>query len=178
MKNPNKIAETERLILRRFREGDLQDLYECLSDPETVRFEPYLPMTLQETQDILRWRISSDEFIAVELKDKHKMIGNIYLGKKDFAAVEIGFLFNREYWNCGYATESCKYLIALAFSNGTHRIFAECDPENPNSWRLLEKLGFSREAYLNKNVFFWKDEKNQPIWKDTLIYSKLSENTP
>ncbi len=174
MKNPNIIAETERLLLRRFREGDLQDLYECLSDPETVRYEPYLPMTLQETQDILQCRISSDEFVAVELKDEHKMIGNIYLGKKDFAAVEIGFLFNKKYWNCGYATESCKKLIALAFGNGTHRIYAECDPENPNSWRLLENLGFSRETHLKQNVFFWKDENDKPIWKDTYIYTKLN----
>ena len=35
------IAETNRLILRRYRESDLQDLYEYLSDPEVVAFEPY-----------------------------------------------------------------------------------------------------------------------------------------
>ena len=39
------IAETGRLILRRYRENDLQDLYEYLSDPEVVAYEP---MTLGE----------------------------------------------------------------------------------------------------------------------------------
>ena len=36
-------VETKRLILRRFRESDLQDLHEYLSDPEVVAFEPYKP---------------------------------------------------------------------------------------------------------------------------------------
>ena len=36
---------TRRLLLRPFRAADLQDLYDCLSDPEVVRFEPYPPAT-------------------------------------------------------------------------------------------------------------------------------------
>ena len=40
------IAETDRLILRRYRESDLQDLYEYLSNPEVVKFEPYRPMSM------------------------------------------------------------------------------------------------------------------------------------
>ena len=36
------IAETERLILRRYKKEDLQDLYEYLSDKEVVEYEPYL----------------------------------------------------------------------------------------------------------------------------------------
>ena len=49
-----KILETERLILRRYREGDLQDLYEYLSDPEVVRYEPYRTMKLEEVRGNLR----------------------------------------------------------------------------------------------------------------------------
>lgn len=111
--------------------------------------------------------------IAVELKSNKKMIGNVYLGKRDFDSLEIGYVFNRSYWGKGYAKESCMALIEDAFLKGVHRIFAECDPENPSSWRLLEALGFEREAHLKENVYFWKDDKNQPIWKDTYIYSKL-----
>ena len=39
--------ETERLILRRFREADLEDLYAYLSRREVVQYEPYLPMSLE-----------------------------------------------------------------------------------------------------------------------------------
>ena len=33
--------ETDALVLRRFRESDLEDLYEYLSDGEVVKYEPY-----------------------------------------------------------------------------------------------------------------------------------------
>lgn len=149
MKENRIIAETNRLILRSYQKNDLNDLYEYLSDPDVVKYEPYKPMTLPETEENLDWRISTDEMGAVERKSDHKMIGNVYLGKREFAA--------------------------LAFQNGIHRIYAECDPQNENSWQLLASLGFLREAHLSKNVYFWKDEDNHPIWKDTYIYARLSE---
>ena len=167
------IAQTERLILRRFHRDDLSDLHEYLSDSEVVQYEPYAPMTLDETADNLSWRISTDEMIAVELKENHKLIGNVYMGKRDFEALEIGFVFNRAYQGQGYAKESCSALIDAAFSRGVHRIYAECDPLNEASWRLLEALGFIREAHLRKNVYFWRDEQGLPIWKDTYVYARL-----
>ena len=169
------IAETERLILRRHRPQDLNDLYEYLSDPEVVKYEPYLPMTVEEVKEHLAWRISTGEMIAAERKADGKMIGNVYLGKRDFDALEIGFVFNRHCWGAGYAKESCAALIAHAFAQGVHRIYAECDPQNAASWRLLEALGFEREGHLKENVYFWKDGDGKPIWKDTVIYARLSD---
>ena len=52
-----------------------------------------------------------------------------------------------------------------AFSNGIHRIYAECDPRNKSSWKLPEVLGFLREAHIRKNLYFWKDEKGKAIWE-------------
>lgn len=174
MKDPTIIAETDRLILRKYRGSDLQDLHEYLSDPEVVKYEPYKPMSLDEAADSLAWRISTDEMIAVELKQSGKMIGNVYLGKRDFDSLEIGYVFNRSHWGKGYAKEACGTLILLEFANGAHRIYAECDPENNASWALLEALGFEREAHLKKNVYFRKDENGMPLWKDTYIYAKLN----
>ena len=177
MENKIIIVETERLILRKFKKEDAQDLFEYLSDKEVVKYEPYKPLTFDETKENLEWRISTNEMIAVELKSIHKMIGNVYLGKRDFEALEIGYVFNRNYWGQGYAKESCKALIQQAFSNGVHRIYAECDPNNINSYKLLEALEFKREAHFRKNLFFWKDEKEKPIWKDTYVYAKLNNNS-
>ena len=168
------ICETDRLILRRYCKSDLDDLYEYLSDAEVVRHEPYKPMNKDEVKSNLEWRISTEEMIAVELKSTGKMIGNVYLGKRDFESIEIGYVFNKIYWGKGYAKESCSALIQYFFNNGIHRFFAECDPENSNSWKLLETLGFVREAHLKQNVYFWKDENGKPIWKDTYIYSLLN----
>ena len=176
MEDITTIAETERLILRRYRPEDIQDLFEYLSDEETVKYEPHKPLTFDEAKENLEWRVGTDEMIAVELKDSHKMIGNVYLGRRDFEALEMGYVFNRNYWRQGYAAESCEALIQQAFSNGVHRIYAECDPDNRNSWKLLEALGFRREAHFRKNVYFWKDETGKAIWKDTYVYARLRDN--
>lgn len=171
--------ETERLLIRNYNENDLDDLYEYLSDEETVRFEPYSAMSLEETKKNLEWRISSDEIFAIELKDKHnekgKMIGNVFLGKRECESLELGYVLNRKFWKKGYAFEACSALCGEAFKNGIHRIEANCDPLNESSWKLLEKLGFVREGHLHKDIYFRKDENGNPLWKDTYIYSRLND---
>lgn len=167
--------ETERLILRPFAMTDFEDLYEYISDPAVTEFEPYKPMNEAETKENLLWRCGTDEMIAVELKGEGKVIGNVYLGNRDFESRELGYVFNKKFWKQGYAKEACEAVIKNAFANGTHRIYAELDPENANSWKLMERLGFVREAHFIKNVYFWKDENGDPIWKDTYVYAKLAE---
>ena len=56
MENKIIIAETKRLILRRYQQEDLQDLYEYLSDREVVEYEPYKPLTFDETKENLKGR--------------------------------------------------------------------------------------------------------------------------
>lgn len=56
-------------------------------------------MNIDEVKHNLEWRISTDEMIAVELKSNHRMIGNVYLGKRDFESLETGYVFNQDYWD-------------------------------------------------------------------------------
>ena len=139
--------ETERLILRPFFESDYDDLFEFLSQRK------------------------DDEFIAIELKESKKVIGNIYFGNRDFDAKELGYIINKNYQRKGYAFEAITKLLENA--KNIHRIYAECNPLNESSWRLLEKIGFEREAHFKKNVYFFNDEKGNPIWKDTYVYAYL-----
>ena len=169
-------TETDRLILRRFKKSDLSDLYEYVSDPDTVKYEPYLPMSMEEAAANLDIMMTSDDMIAVELKEEHKMIGSIYLVKREFEAAELGYLFNKSYRLNGYAREGCAALIKKSFGEGLHRIYAECDTMNTASWKLLEALGFMREAHLRESVYFTRDEQDRPVWRDTFIYSKLNSN--
>lgn len=168
--------ETTRLILRNFLMEDFDDLYEYLSDPDVVEYEPYKAMNEQEVRDALAWRCGTDDMIAVVLKESGKVIGNVYLGNRDFNSKEIGYVFNINYWGKGYAKEACKTLIEHCFSNGIHRIFAELNADNNNSWRLVESLGFRREAHFKQNVYFWKDANDNPIWKDTYVYGLLADD--
>lgn len=76
------------------------------------------------------------------------------MGKRELDALEIGSVFNKNYWGNGYAAESCEVLTRQAFSRGYAGSMGGCDPENVRSWKLLEALGFHREAYLLQNVYF------------------------
>ncbi len=62
-------------------------------------------------------------------------------------------------------------MIENAFKEGAHRIYAECDPRNTPSWKLLEKVGLNREAHFKQNIWVHKDESGNPIWKDTYVYA-------
>lgn len=166
--------ETERLILRRYVTNDFQDLYEYLSDVDVVAFEPYEAMDMEEAEKTLKERTESEEFLAIEEKCSKKVIGNIYMGERYCESVEIGYVLNKTYWGKGYAFEACHKVCEALFEQGVHRLEANCDPLNGASWKLLERLGFLREGYLKKDIYFRRDENGNPIWKDTFIYSKLN----
>ena len=163
--------ETERLILRPFFESDYDDLFEFLSQRKDDEFEAYPNINYENGHEHLSYRLNSNEFIAIELKESKKVIGNIYFGNRDFDAKELGYIINKNYQRKGYAFEAISELLENA--KNIHRIYAECDPLNESSWRLLEKIGFEREAHFKKNVYFFKDEKGNPIWKDTYVYAYL-----
>ena len=68
---------TERLILRSFRESDYDDLFEFLSQLEKDEFEGYPGITYENGREHLNYRVNSDEFFAIELKESGKVIGSI-----------------------------------------------------------------------------------------------------
>ncbi len=84
--------ETKRLILRPFEESDYDDLFEFLSQLEKDEFEGYPGITYENGKEHLAYRLGSDEYFAIELKETGKVIGNIYCGKRDFEAREVGYI--------------------------------------------------------------------------------------
>lgn len=167
--------ETERLLLRDFKNEDYDDLYEFLSQRKDEPYEGYPGITYENGKEHLKYRVGSDEFIAIVLKENSKVIGNVYMGKREFEAKETGYIINKDYQRKGYASEAIKAVIQSQFDNNIHRIFAECAPENVCSWKLLEHLGFIREACFRQNVYFRKDENGNPVWQDTFVYCLLNE---
>ena len=100
--------ETERLILRKYRETDFEDLFAYLSDAQVVFFEPYKPMSEDEVRDNLAWRMSTEEMLAIEEKATGRMIGNVYLGNRDFESKELGYVLNRNYWGKRFCRRSLR----------------------------------------------------------------------
>lgn len=168
--------ETTRLTIRRFLPTDGQDLFEYLSQAEVVKFEPYRVFTREQAEQEAINRSKSPDFWAVCLKDSGKLIGNIYLSKQDYETWELGYVFNLHYHGKGYATEAAMALVDDLFAhNMAWRVVALCDPLNVASWKLLERLNMRREGHLIKNVWFFKDENDEPIWKDSYEYAILKE---
>lgn len=165
---------TDRLILRPFRETDYDDLYGFLSGQRDDEFEGYPDITYENGREHLAYRVGSEDFVAVELKETGRVIGNICCGARDFQAREIGYIIHPDFRRNGYALEALRAVMEEAFRSGVHRIFAECDPRNERSWKLLEKAGLTREAHLRQNIYFRKDRAGRPVWKDTFIYAKLN----
>ena len=66
---------------------------------------------------------------------------------------EIGYWIGEQYWGNGYATEAVKQLVAIAFNQlGIHRVYAKIFEYNVASMRVLEKIGFEKEAIIKLSV--------------------------
>ena len=63
-----KTTETERLILRNFKESDYDDVYEFLSQRKEDAFEAYPDITYENGREHLKYRVDNDEFVAIQLK--------------------------------------------------------------------------------------------------------------
>jgi RimJ/RimL family protein N-acetyltransferase len=171
----NSEIKSERLVIRRFKPEDWRDIHEYLSDKDVVRFEPYETFCEEESREEAICRSESEAFLAVCLKDSGKVIGNLYFEKQKYDTYEIGYVFNKNYWHKGYATESARALIDHAFKElKARRIIAKCDQKNDASWKLLERLHMRREASMLQNVYFKTDVNNEPVWKDTYAYGILA----
>lgn len=167
-------VETERLIVRDYVLGDEQDLCEYMLQRVDAEFEGYPDFTVEKSKEEIEFRTQSDEFYAIELKANHKVIGNVYMGNREFNSRELGYVLNEEYIGKGFGTEASKALVDYFFMQGVHRIFAECNPDNIASWKVMEKIGLKREAYFKKNVSFHNDKDGNPIYWDTYVYAMLN----
>ena len=177
------VYETDRMIIRRFQSGDLDDVHEILSDPEVAKYEFWDTYGIEETREDLEIQGAVvpgtcgvwNEF-AVELKDGSgnaggKVIGNISFIMKDADQhqAEMGFHFNRAYHGKGYGKEAVIGLIEYLWKLGAHRIWAVADTRNVNSWKMMERLGMRREGHMVHNCFI-KGE-----WCDEYLYALLEE---
>jgi hypothetical protein len=76
-----------------------------------------------------------------------------------------------------HGAEAVEAMTRHTFETGkAHRIYADGNPENPASWKLLERAGIIREATLRKNVYFSNDKKGNPLWQGT--YRRLGCRDP
>lgn len=160
MKFP-KTFSSKRLNFRKPTLKDAKHYYEIASDPDVVRFLGFeIHKSLEESIDYLNlccseWRHDGDyKLWIIEEKDGGEFVGAAclyhHIRYKDHV-VEMGYSFKREKWGCGYATETARAIIIMAFSfPEINRIESFCDVENLASARSLEKNGFTKEGILRE----------------------------
>ncbi|QVK20749.1 GNAT family N-acetyltransferase [Mycoplasmatota bacterium] len=173
------IIETERLLVRNFKEEDWKDLQEYIIEEEVLKFESDWDSTDEGCKKAAMSLSQSNAFWAVELKTKGKMIGHVYFNQampKKFLSWNLGYIFNPKYYGKGYATEACKAIIQYGFDNlQIHRVSARCNPDNIKSWKLLERILMRREGNLKKSYFIKRNNNGDPIWWDEYEYGILRE---
>ncbi|MGI8854761.1 MAG: GNAT family N-acetyltransferase [Thermomicrobiales bacterium] len=147
--------ETERLLLRRFTEDDVDDLFDLDSDPDVMRFLTGGTPTPREViqNDILpRFLSSYERFAGFGFWAAIEKSGGDFLGwfafhpEEDGGAgeVELGYRLRKAAWGKGYATEGSRALIRTGFAElGVRRVIATTYQDNLASRRVMEKVGMT-----------------------------------
>lgn len=140
--------ETERLILRPWREEDAEDLYEYARDPEVGPPAGWQPHTsVENSREIIRDVLSAPETYAVVLKASGKPVGSIGFHRKDLAEemdeYELGYWIGKPFWGRGLIPEASREMLRHAFEDlSMRRIWCGYYDGNVKSRRVQEKLGF------------------------------------
>lgn len=144
--------ETKRLILRPWRETDLQDLYAYAQVDGVGQMAGWTPhKSVEESRRILELFIAEDKTLALEEKSTGKVIGSLGLeflsgldaSFDDLQGREIGYVLSKDYWGQGLMPEAVQAVIDYCF-NVLSYDFLTCGyfHWNKQSRRVNEKLGF------------------------------------
>lgn len=142
------VLQTERLILRMFREEDFEAYAKLTSDPEVMRFLGGKALDRYETWRhmaflIGHWHLRGYGQWAVEEKSSGNFIGRIgFQNPAEWPGFELGWTLAREYWGRGYATEGARCALKYGFEElDRSHVISLIDPENKSSVRVAERLG-------------------------------------
>jgi RimJ/RimL family protein N-acetyltransferase len=146
--------ETERLVLRMFRESDTDAYAEMVSDPEVMRFlgggqpVPRAEAWRNMAMILGHWQLRGYGMWAVEEKATGEMVGRVGCWRPEgWPGLEVGWTLRRRFWGRGYATEAARASLSYAFTTlGQTRVISLIAPENVNSIRVAERLGEKPEG--------------------------------
>ena len=141
--------ETQRLILRMFREEDFEQYARICADPEVTRYlgqgnalerwEAWRQMAM-----ILgHWQLRGYGIWAVEERATGHLLGRIGLfNPEGWPGLELGWVLGRDYWGKGFATEGASKALEYAFTEmKQEKIISLIHPQNSGSIRVAERIG-------------------------------------
>ena len=162
MRGPETI-ETARLLLRRPRPSDADAVFRrYASDPVVTRFLSWpTHRSVADTLAFLSWsdsewqRWPAGPYLVVARDGKPgALLGSTGLSYKSPSRAVTGYVFAKDVWGQGYATESLQAMVGLAQLTGVERLEAICHVDHRPSATVLEKCGFEREEVKRDHFAF------------------------
>jgi len=154
-----RLIETAHLVLREWRDEDLEPMARIDRDPTVTRYlrnPPATPFTRRETEELVtriraHWEEHRFGLYAVVEKETEEFIGFIGLAIPAFLpqilpAVEVGWRLDPAFWGRGLATEGARACLPVAFVDlRLHDVVSIGHAENAASIRVMEKLGMRHD---------------------------------
>jgi RimJ/RimL family protein N-acetyltransferase len=150
--------EGERIIVRPYRQGDAQALFEAVAESRD-HIRPWLPFadahqTIEESQDFVirkaaQWLLREDLTLSIWERESGRFLGGtgLHIRNWDARYFEIGYWLRASAEGYGYMTENVKLLTDYAFTQmGVNRLEIRCDEKNKRSAAVPRRLGFVQEA--------------------------------
>jgi RimJ/RimL family protein N-acetyltransferase len=164
--------ETERLVLRPFRESDL-DSYMAMMQAEPVRTSLRVPDGYDRYDAwsgmaawLGQWELRGSGAWALEEKASGAFVGRAGLHRPeraDWPGLEVGWTLHPDHWGRGYATEAGARAVAYAFEDmRTPELFSIILPENQRSIAVARRLGF---RLVEERVLSHFPEMPHGIWR-------------
>jgi RimJ/RimL family protein N-acetyltransferase len=165
------VPETERLLLRGWREGDLDAYARITADPEVMRHMfPPRPQTREEAAlDVLlmqeHWHEHGFGHWVAEEKETGRLVGRVGVKRHrdwhlDPQCTEVGWLLDRAVWGRGLATEGARAAVAYCFDELERpEVISIARPENAASRRVMEKSGLSLAGRR-----LWEERNLDVVW--------------
>lgn len=168
--------ETERLVLRDWREADWDEFWRVTNTPAVMKWlgglldEDGMAATRERVERCAQH--NGFCFWVVERREDGAILGFCGLKRADApnssieGEFEIGWRLREDCWGEGFAREAAQAALSLAFERfGAQQVYALTIRENTPSWGLMIRLGMERCETLD-----YADPRFEAPWRDTIVY--------
>jgi len=151
---PVPTLHTDRLVLRLFRDSDIDAYAAMCVDPAVMRYVGDRHVLNREdawrqmAMFVGHWQLRGFGMWAVEELSTGAFVGRVGLHfPEGWPDREVGWALVRRFWGQGYAFEASNAALTYAFDTlGWERAISLIDPDNARSIRLAQRLGQHRES--------------------------------
>lgn len=140
--------ETERLVMREWRDGDLHAFADFYGDAEVMRYLSGEPIAYNDAWRSMataagHWVLRGYGTWVAERKSDGAVVGRVGLiNPEGWPGLEVGWTLGRRYWGQGYATEAAQAAMNYGFLTQTvDRLLSLIDPDNKASQAVARRLG-------------------------------------